>query len=111
MITYQTNEYGLREKDMDFLLCIYTSFPAVKKVILYGSRATGTYERGSDVDLVIVGNDVSYEDISKMKVRIENENPSLLSYSLILMDSIKNEKLKSQIDKYGKVIYQKDNAR
>jgi hypothetical protein len=43
-----------------------------------------------------------------MKVRIENENPSLLSYSLILMDSIKNEKLKSQIDKYGKVIYQKE---
>ena len=53
MINIQTNEYGLREKDMDFLLRIYTSFPAVKKVILYGSRATGTYERGSDVDFLL----------------------------------------------------------
>ena len=53
MINIQTNEYGLREKDMDFLLRIYTSFPAVNKVILYGSRATGTYEKGSDVDFLL----------------------------------------------------------
>jgi predicted nucleotidyltransferase len=108
MITYQTNEYGLRDKDMEFMLRLYESMPAIEKVILYGSRATGAYEKGSDIDLAIVGHEISNNDISKINTLLENDKPSLLSYSVIHYDTINNEKLKHQIDKFGKIIYQKD---
>ncbi|MEI6815274.1 MAG: nucleotidyltransferase domain-containing protein [Bacteroidota bacterium] len=105
MITYQTNEYGLRQKDMDFMLRLYEAIPTIEKVILYGSRATGTYERGSDVDLAIEGTAITFGDISKIQSLVAKENPSLLSYSIIHYERIENEKLKDQIDKYGKVVY------
>jgi|ERR1039458_3614947 predicted nucleotidyltransferase len=108
MITYEINKFGLREKDMDFMLRIFESIPTIEKVILYGSRATGTYERGSDVDIAISGQKISEDDISKINLLLEENKSNLLSYTAIHYETIKAVKLKEQIDKYGKVIYQKD---
>ena len=67
MISYTTNQYGLRQKDMDYMMQLFARTPSLEKVILYGSRATGDYERGSDVDLAIVGENVTYSDITCWK--------------------------------------------
>jgi predicted nucleotidyltransferase len=105
MITYTTNEYGLRQKDMDYMLRLFDSIPAIEKVILYGSRATGDFERGSDVDIAVAGKDVTFSDIACIHETLENESPTLLWFDVRHYDQLKNEKLKGQIDSYGKLIY------
>ena len=32
---------------------VFTHYPQVKRVLLYGSRARGDYKRGSDIDMTI----------------------------------------------------------
>lgn len=104
MISYSTNEYGLREVDMRFMLHAFESLPTLEKVILFGSRALGKYQNGSDVDLALIGN-ITNRDIATIVQTLENESPGLLSFDIVVYNSINNAALKHQIDTHGKVIY------
>ncbi len=105
MITYTTNQFGLRDKDMDYMLRLFESIPSVEKVILYGSRAMGNFEKGSDIDLAVVGENVTFSDIAHIHATLENESPTLLWFDVLHYNRIKNDKLRQQIDLYGKSIY------
>ena len=109
MITYTLNEFGLRQKDVDYMLQLFKSIPAIEKVILYGSRATGNFEKGSDVDLALVGENVKYGDVAHVHYTLENESPTLLWFDVLHLDRLKNEKLKHQII-LGKIIYTLKNS-
>jgi predicted nucleotidyltransferase len=105
MITYTTNQFGLREKDMQYLQHIVSSIPAIDKVILYGSRATGNFEKASDIDLALVGENISLHDVAHIHYLLENESPLLLWADVLHYDKLKNEELKKRIDLHGKIIY------
>ena len=105
MITYTTNQFGLRQKDMDYMLRLFASISSIEKVILYGSRATGNFEKGSDIDLAVVSRDFTYADIARIHDTLENESPTLLGFDVLHYNKLENEKLKQQIDINGKVIY------
>ena len=107
MISYITNEYGLRDGDMAFMRHAFETVPAIDKVILYGSRASGLYKNGSDIDLALIGN-VTKQDISKILQALESGSPALLSYDIIAYSSINNAALKRQVDINAKVIYSRN---
>lgn len=105
MITYTLNELGLRTRDMDYMTSLFATVPAIKKVVLYGSRAMGRFESGSDVDIAIAGNEVTTKDIAHIHFKLENESPTLLWFDVIHYESITNKALKNEIDGHGKIIY------
>ncbi len=105
MITYTTNSYGLRQKDMDYMSRLFESVPAIEKVILFGSRATGRFEKGSDIDLALLGTRISSTDIAHIGHILNEEGPTLLGFDLLKYDTLKNEALLIQINKHGQVIY------
>jgi predicted nucleotidyltransferase len=47
--------YGLKDLDIQKIQSVFTQFPEIQKVIIYGSRAKGNFKMGSDIDLTIVG--------------------------------------------------------
>ena len=104
---YTLNQYGLRDKDMKYMYDLFASIPGIEKVILYGSRARGDFERGSDVDLAVAGSEVSYSDIAKVHHMLENESPTLLWFDVLHYNTLKNEKMKKSIDKDGIAIFKK----
>jgi len=106
MITYTTNVHGLRQKDMDYMIRLFAGIPAIEKVLLFGSRATGNFERGSDIDLAIVGEKVSTGEISRIHFLLEDESPTLLGFDVVHYDALKNDALKREIDENSIVIYQ-----
>lgn len=108
MITYTLNTYGLREKDMQYMHELFVQIPSIEKVILYGSRATGDFERGSDVDLAVAGKDVSFSEINHLHYMLENESPTLLWFDVLHLDKLQNEKLKQNIINCGIVIYERE---
>lgn len=92
---------------MQYMHKVFASISAVQKVILYGSRATGKFEHGSDIDLAVVGEGVTYTDIARIHSQLEEESPTLLWFDVLDYNTLKNEKLKQRIDKYGVIIYER----
>ena len=72
----------------------------IEHLYLFGSYATGTATKTSDVDFVIKGGVCS----DKMQEEIDNIS-TLKKVDLFEYDKIKNQYLLEDIDKYGKQIY------
>ena len=75
---------------------------AVKKVVLFGSRARGDNGNRSDVDIAVYGGDFDsfYWDIKE-------KTHSLLTFDMVQMDTNVTEELKNEIKRDGVTIYEK----
>lgn len=67
-----------------------------KKVILYGSRAKGTANKRSDIDIAVAEADNFDELVEKV-----DELPTLYSVDLLNLDTCKNDLLLEDIKQYG----------
>ena len=48
-------KYGIKEEYWKKLCELFAKKPKIEKVILYGSRAKGTYKPFSDIDITLLG--------------------------------------------------------
>lgn len=95
---------GIPAQDVARLLGIFERHPEVTRVLLYGSRALGTYARGSDIDLCIADSEIGLSG----ELAIEREIDDLLlpyTVDLSVYDKIENESLREHIDRAGITIY------
>lgn len=92
---------------MQYMHTVFLSIPQIEKVILYGSRAACTFERGSDVDLALAGSSITHHHIARVHDMLENESPTLLWFDVLHFNALKNEKLKNNIDEEGIMIYER----
>ena len=72
------------------------------KVILFGSRARGNFKERSDIDLAVSGG-----DISGFALAVDEETDTLLQYDVVNLDNRVDEALLENIEKNGKVLYEK----
>ena len=99
-------QFGLRDSDIEKINSIFAQYPAVEKVVLYGSRAKGNYKNGSDIDLTMIGNTL---DLTT-QFRIENDIDDLLlpyGIDLSIISHIGNPDLIDHINKVGQIFYDK----
>ena len=52
-------KYGLKDKYLEELISIFKKIPDIKRVVLYGSRARGDYNYGSDIDICLYGEGIT----------------------------------------------------
>ena len=60
--------YGLSEKVLNLITKTISVNRKVKKIVLFGSRAKGEFKTGSDIDLAIFAEDLSFDEFMKIKV-------------------------------------------
>jgi len=100
--------FGLPDKTVTLINEIFSRCPGIEKVIIYGSRARGDYENGSDIDLTICG-DITLDD----RLRISGEIydlPIPYTCDLSILGDIKNENLIEHIERVGQVFYERNRA-
>ena len=103
------NEFGLSEKTMEIIHEIYSQFPQIESVILYGSRAKGNFKPGSDIDMTIVA-DPTFDFSALAKVNTMFHESSLpYLYDISDFSKLTNPDLIEHIKRCGKVIYRNDN--
>ncbi len=98
-------KYGLNEQIITQINSIFAHYPEVEQVILYGSRAKGTYKNGSDIDLTLKGNRLDLAIINK----ISNDIDDLLlpySFDISIFSQISNAGLVDHINRVGVVFYE-----
>lgn len=100
------SRYGLKESTIARINGVFAAVPEIEQVILYGSRAMGTYRNGSDIDLTIRGETVTHSQL----LRIENQLDDLLlpyTIDLSLLHRIDNQDLLDHIKRVGIVFYER----
>jgi predicted nucleotidyltransferase len=101
-------QFGLKERTLERIRGVFSGYPQVRQVIIYGSRAKGNYRNGSDIDLTIVGDTITLSELMK----IENELDDLLlpyKIDLSLLHKINEASLIDHVDRVGIVIYDSEN--
>lgn len=74
----------------------------IDKVILFGSRARGSYKATSDIDLAVSGGDVSGFSLS-----VDEDTSTLVEFDFVNLDGGVQEELCSSIQKEGRILYEK----
>lgn len=95
-----TSAFGLDEKDIQKIKNVFSKHANIKTVILYGSRAKGNYKPGSDIDLTIVTNDMSYLELNKIKNELDELNLPYV-FDLSIFSEIENQDLIKHIERVG----------
>ena len=103
--TVPADVYGLSQQALQQIKQCLASFSAIEQAILYGSRALGSFRPGSDIDMVIIGQQFSHQNLLQLLTALDD---LLLPYSFDIsrIQDIENKDLLSHIARVGKVIYQ-----
>ena len=97
---------GLEEEEITRMIEIFSKQGKIKKVILYGSRAMGTWRPNSDIDLTIQGESLTLDK----QFEIENELDDLMmpyKIDISLLHHIKNQDLLDHINEVGIVFFER----
>jgi predicted nucleotidyltransferase len=81
------------------------SFPHVRRVVLFGSRARGGHDDRSDVDLAVEVPSAGAREWDELGGIVE-ETETLLDIDLVRLDRASDE-LRSRIEREGEVMYER----
>jgi len=95
---------ALRDKDLAALRSAFRSFPAVREVRVFGSRATGHARSASDLDLAIFAPDATAVEWADIYDALENA-PLIYELDLVRPEQTTSEQLKEKIQREGIAIY------
>jgi predicted nucleotidyltransferase len=101
-----TPRFGLAAHVIQAITEVFARHPAIESVILYGSRAKGTYRNGSDIDLTLLGTNLEADTL----YRVDRELDDLLlpyTFDLSLFKEIDNPNLLDHIRRVGVNFYER----
>jgi len=98
--------FGLKIEITEQIQTVLRKYKQVEKAILYGSRAKGNFRNGSDIDLTLVGKDLTLEIQYKI---MEDLEELFLPYiiDLSIFHQISNPDLVDHIERVGIVFFER----
>ena len=96
---------NLPQKTIRQLIEIFSAYPEIEKVIVFGSRAMGNEKPGSDIDLAISGLNVTSELVGKIHNYLEEETLFPYFFDCLHFKTLTNPDLRNHILEYGKILY------
>ena len=101
--------FGLNEETINAIQDVFRSHPSIGEVLLYGSRAKGTFKPGSDIDLTLMGDGIQTQELAK----IEQELDDLFlpyTFDLSLFHGLTHPGLLEHIRRVGVTFYRRENG-
>lgn len=99
-------KFGLEEDTIQQIVDIFQQYAEIERVVLYGSRAKGNYRSGSDIDLTLVGQQLSHEQLLSIEHQLDD---LLLPYlfDLSIFSHIEDPEVVAHINRVGLIFYKK----
>ena len=91
---------GLKAKHRAAIIDAFATNDRVERAVLFGSRATETYTSVSDVDIALIGEHLTLDDLARLDAII-GELTVPQQVDLLLYATINNGTLQEHIDKQG----------
>ncbi|MCK9421045.1 MAG: nucleotidyltransferase domain-containing protein [Bacteroidales bacterium] len=99
------NEFGIRDTDLQMILQVIDRFPVIESAVIFGSRAKGTFKKGSDVDIALFGKGIDFRTTVSVGSILNEEMPMPYFFDIVNYSSICNENFRNHIDHIGKKIH------
>jgi predicted nucleotidyltransferase len=99
-------DFGLNEMDIAYIVKTIKKYPEVKRAVIFGSRAKGTYKPGSDIDIAIYGENLNFNIVASLHSALEDDSPMPYFFDIVDYTHTTHEELKEHIDRVGKEIYE-----
>jgi uncharacterized protein len=97
--------YGLRDSDLSHIIDAITQCDEISEVVLFGSRAKGNYQPGSDIDLAIKGDRITHATVNRLSECLNEEKPLPYFFDVVHYETLNNIPLREHIDRVGIMIF------
>jgi predicted nucleotidyltransferase len=104
-----TATHGLSENTVSQIRAVLADFAEVKKATLFGSRAKATHKPGSDIDLALTGDQITWGILGRIESAFDDR---LLpySFSLIMLNERTDPEVAAHIRRVGFELYARESA-
>jgi predicted nucleotidyltransferase len=99
-------EHGLSPHTIAQITRVLTEFPDVERAVLFGSRAKGTHQRGSDIDLALAGIHLGWQTLGRIRSALD-DLPVPYRFSLVILGTKLDREVAAHIDRVGVLLYQR----
>ncbi len=97
-------EIGLKNEQVKAIRSVLDQHPRVEQAILFGSRAGNWHQPGSDIDLALVGEKLTWDDL--LIIRHDLESLWLpMKCDVLDLKTVRDQELVRRIRTEGKRIY------
>ncbi len=100
--------FGLNQTTLEHIQSIFSKHPEIDQVVIYGSRAKGNFRNGSDIDLTLIGKEITEQLLLLIKLELDELNTPYL-FDISIFDHLDSSDLKMHIARIGNIFYK--NAR
>ena len=98
--------FGLKDLDLEYIIKVLEKLPDIEKAVIFGSRAKGNYKTGSDIDMAIYGERITFDTVAKLNSSLEEEGPLPYFVDIVDYTHSDNTELKEHVDRIGIIIYE-----
>lgn len=102
--------YGLTHRDLDHINNAIAQFDEISEVWLFGSRAKGNYQPGSDLDLALKGDRITHTTVNRLSAYLNEETPLPYFFDIVHYETLNSISLIEHIDRVGIMIFQSSQA-
>lgn len=95
------NKFGLKDSLLKQIIDLAKEHN-IKRLVLFGSRARGDFKRKSDIDLAVLG-----ENISRFASDVDEMTDTLLKYDIVDLSYKLSDELLKNIENEGIILYEK----
>jgi len=99
-------DIGLTSAEVELMMSVFSRYPNIIEVILFGSRAKGTHRPQSDVDLALVG--VADDLIAEAVAEALEALPMPYRFDVKAFDVIRYQPLLEHIQRVGVSLYRRN---
>jgi predicted nucleotidyltransferase len=102
--------FGLTEHELSLIRAVFARSEAVTSVAIYGSRALGTEQPASDIDLALQGPGTG-DNLTLGRLAEELDAlPLPYQFDLCWRDALEHEGLQEHIRRFGRVVYERQSG-
>src|SRR6056297_3679320 len=96
----QKVDTGLKEAQIKRILAVLRRNPKIRRILLFGSRAIGNYQKGSDIDIAVSTDGLVIGELLQLKSELDD---LMLPYNIVIVvyEDIQNLNLRDHIDRVG----------
>ena len=101
----KTLPFGLSAPILDSLRLVFSQFPDIDRVLVYGSRARGDFRPHSDIDLAVLAPRMETSDFSRLWMALD-DLPIVFRLDVSLHHDVADSQLKHNMLAEGVTLYQ-----